>query len=89
VFHDLSKDYVEVCQFDLGFLSGLMGAPIEQEECMQRGGQSCRLKFMPPTRRDSPTAQNFRASMRYSDEESLKGNRKRKRAPPSVELLSA
>lgn len=48
VFHDLSKDYVEVCQFDLGFLSGLMGAPIEQQECMQRGGQSCRFKFLPP-----------------------------------------
>ncbi len=47
VFHDLSKDYVEVCQFDLGFLSGLMGAPIEQQECMQRGGQSCRFRFLP------------------------------------------
>jgi predicted ArsR family transcriptional regulator len=47
VFHDLSKDYTEVCQFDLGFLSGLMGAPIEHQECMQRGGRpagsgSCR-----------------------------------------------
>jgi DeoR family transcriptional regulator, suf operon transcriptional repressor len=48
VFHDLSKDYIEVCQFDLGFLSGLMGAPIEQQECMQRGGQACRFKFVPP-----------------------------------------
>jgi DeoR family transcriptional regulator, suf operon transcriptional repressor len=48
VFHDLSKDYIEVCQFDLGFLSGLMGAPIEHQECMQRGGQACRFKFSPP-----------------------------------------
>src|SRR5581483_7862746 len=24
VYHDLSKDYIEVCQFDLGFISGLM-----------------------------------------------------------------
>ena len=47
VFHDLSKDYTEVCQFDLGFLSGLMGAPIEHEECMQRGGQACRFRFLP------------------------------------------
>lgn len=47
VFHDLSKDYTEVCQFDLGFLSGLMGSPIEQQECMQRGGQSCRFRFLP------------------------------------------
>ena len=49
VFHDLSKDYTEVCQFDIGFLSGLMGAPIEHQECMQRGGQACRFKFVPPT----------------------------------------
>ncbi|WP_454625436.1 helix-turn-helix transcriptional regulator [Bradyrhizobium cenepequi] len=49
VFHDLSKDYNEVCQFDLGFLSGLMGAPIEHQECMQRGGQACRFKFLPTT----------------------------------------
>src|SRR5450631_3632303 len=47
VFHDLSKDYIEVCQFDLGFLSGLMGAPIEHQECMQRGGQACRFRFLP------------------------------------------
>jgi predicted ArsR family transcriptional regulator len=47
VFHDLSKDYTEVCQFDLGFLSGLMGAPIEHQECMQRGGQACRFRFLP------------------------------------------
>ncbi len=37
----------EVCQFDLGFLSGLMGAPIEHQECMQRGGQACRFRFLP------------------------------------------
>ncbi len=49
VFHDLAKDYTEVCQFDLGFLSGLMGAPIEHQECMQRGGQSCRFRFLPST----------------------------------------
>ncbi len=47
VFHDLSKDYSEVCRFDLGFLSGLMGAPIEHLECMQRGGQACRFRFLP------------------------------------------
>jgi predicted ArsR family transcriptional regulator len=47
VYHDLSKDYPEVCRFDMGFLSGLMGAEIEQEECMQRGGGSCRFRFIP------------------------------------------
>jgi DeoR family suf operon transcriptional repressor len=48
VYHDLSKDYPEVCRFDVGFLSGLMGAEVEQQECMQRGGQACRFRFIPP-----------------------------------------
>ena len=48
VYHDVSKDYPEVCRFDIGFLSGLMGAEVEHLSCMQRGGQSCRFKFIPP-----------------------------------------
>ena len=48
VYHDLSKDYPEVCRFDIGFLSGLMGAEVEHEECMQRGGGACRFRFVPP-----------------------------------------
>ncbi|HEY3252362.1 MAG TPA: winged helix-turn-helix transcriptional regulator [Polyangiaceae bacterium] len=48
VYHDLSKDYPEVCRFDIGFLSGLMGAEIEHQECMQRGGSACRFRFVPP-----------------------------------------
>jgi len=48
VYHDLSKDYPEVCRFDVGFLSGLMGAEVEQQECMQRGGDACRFRFIPP-----------------------------------------
>ncbi|MFG1215274.1 winged helix-turn-helix transcriptional regulator [Xanthobacter flavus] len=48
VYHDLSKDYPEVCQFDIGFISGLMGAGVDQEECMQRDdGQVCRFRFVP------------------------------------------
>ncbi len=47
VYHDLSKDYPAVCRFDIGFLSGLMGTDIEHQECMQRGGTSCRFRFMP------------------------------------------
>jgi DeoR family transcriptional regulator, suf operon transcriptional repressor len=49
VYHDLSKDYPEVCRFDIGFLSGLMGAEVEHQSCMQRGGEACRFKFKPPT----------------------------------------
>ena len=48
VYHDLSKDYPEVCRFDIGFLSGLMGAQVEHQTCMQRGGAACRFKFVPP-----------------------------------------
>ena len=48
VYHDLSKDYPEVCRFDIGFLSGLMGAEIEHQACMQRGGGACRFRFLPP-----------------------------------------
>ena len=48
VYHDLSKDYPEVCRFDIGFLSGLMGAEVEHQACMQRGGEACRFRFVPP-----------------------------------------
>jgi predicted ArsR family transcriptional regulator len=48
VYHDLSKDYPEVCRFDIGFLTGLMGAEVEHQSCMQRGGEACRFRFIPP-----------------------------------------
>ena len=47
VYHDLSKDFPEVCRFDIGFLSGLMGAEIEHEACMQQGEDACRFRFKP------------------------------------------
>ncbi len=49
VYHDLSKQYPEVCRFDIGFLSGLMGAEVEHLACMQRGEDACRFRFIPPT----------------------------------------
>jgi DeoR family transcriptional regulator, suf operon transcriptional repressor len=48
VYHDLSKEFTEVCRFDIGFLSGLMGAEVEHESCMQRGSDACRFRFKPP-----------------------------------------
>lgn len=48
VYHDLSKDYPEVCRFDIGFLSGLLGAEVEHQTCMQRGGGACRFRFIHP-----------------------------------------
>lgn len=47
VYHDLSKEFTEVCRFDIGFLSGLMGADVEHETCMQRGANACRFRFKP------------------------------------------
>ena len=47
VYHDLSKDFPEVCRFDIGFISGLMGAEVEHEACMQRGENHCRFRFKP------------------------------------------
>ena len=48
VYHDLSKDYPEVCRFDIGFLSGLMGAEVEHQACVQRDDDVCRFRFVPP-----------------------------------------
>lgn len=48
VYHDLSKEFTAVCRFDIGFLSGLMGAEVEHQSCMQRGGDACRFRFKPP-----------------------------------------
>jgi len=48
VYHDLSKEYPEVCRFDIGFLSGLMGAQVEHQTCMQRGSDACKFRFIPP-----------------------------------------
>jgi predicted ArsR family transcriptional regulator len=47
VYHDLARDFAQVCQFDLGFLSGLMGQQIEHQACMVRGGTACRFRFPP------------------------------------------
>ena len=47
VYHDLARDYTQVCQFDLGFLSTLMGQQIEHQACMVRGGTACRFRFPP------------------------------------------
>ena len=45
VYHDLAKQYPEVCEFDLGLLSETMQAEVDHQECMVRGGGVCRFKF--------------------------------------------
>ncbi len=57
VYHDLARDYRQVCEFDLGFLSGLMGQPIDHQSCMVRGGTACRFRFPPVApQTDAPIA---------------------------------
>jgi DeoR family suf operon transcriptional repressor len=40
IYHHLARDYREVCSLDMGLLDALLG-PVEQRECMVRGGLSC------------------------------------------------
>jgi predicted ArsR family transcriptional regulator len=44
VYHDLARQHPEVCRFDVALLSKLSGKPLEQHECMVRGGHVCRFK---------------------------------------------
>lgn len=47
VFHNLAARYPQVCQFDLALLSNFVGSGVEHQECMVRGGQTCRFRFKP------------------------------------------
>ncbi|MGH6930963.1 MAG: helix-turn-helix transcriptional regulator [Dongiaceae bacterium] len=71
VYHDLARDYTQVCEFDLGFLSALMGQPIEHQSCMVRGGTACRFRF-PPV---APQATTSVAKKRRPQQEGRKTRR--------------
>jgi len=43
VFHDLAVDNVAVCELDRSLISSLLDTRIEQQECMVKGGDSCRF----------------------------------------------
>lgn len=45
VFHDLAKANAHVCQFDLALLSGFTGSDVVHQECIVKGGNSCRFAF--------------------------------------------
>ena len=46
VYHKLADKHPEVCQFDLALLEGLLETQeATQEECIVRGGSSCRFSF--------------------------------------------
>jgi len=43
VFHDLAIGNSAVCELDRSLISSLLDAKIEQQECMVKGGSSCRF----------------------------------------------
>ncbi|MCC6598009.1 MAG: transcriptional regulator [Alphaproteobacteria bacterium] len=45
VYHDLAAQHPQVCQFDLALLSGLTGAQVTHEKCIQLGDNVCRFCF--------------------------------------------
>ncbi len=47
VFHDLAYSNPDVCQFDLALLSAFTDSKVEHQECMAKGGNVCRFKFVP------------------------------------------
>jgi len=45
VYHSLAQKFPEICQFDLSLLSRLTGADVIHEQCIVRGGGTCRFRF--------------------------------------------
>ena len=43
VYHDTAKSCATVCQFDLELLARLTSSDIDHEECIVRGGRTCRF----------------------------------------------
>lgn len=48
VYHELAKQFPEICQFDVELLSQLTGSELTHEECMVRGGNVCRFRTRGP-----------------------------------------
>jgi DeoR family transcriptional regulator, suf operon transcriptional repressor len=47
VFHSLARRFPEICQFDLALLSRITEAEVIHEQCIIRGGGTCRFRFKP------------------------------------------
>ena len=46
IYHHLAKEFEEVCQLDRSLLGSLLDSEIDHEECIIRGGESCKFKFI-------------------------------------------
>ena len=47
VFHNLAMKNPDICQFDLALLAKFTDSKVDHQECMARGGNVCRFKFLP------------------------------------------
>ena len=47
VFHKLAMKDPEICRFDLAMMARFTDSTIDHQECMARGGNVCRFKFLP------------------------------------------
>lgn len=45
VFHTLAFNDPTICEFDLALLSTFMDSAVDHQECMAKGGNTCRFKF--------------------------------------------
>lgn len=46
VFHELAVKNPEICQFDLAMMGAFTDSNVDHQECMARGGNVCRFKFI-------------------------------------------
>lgn len=56
VYHDLARQFPEVCHFDLALIGGLAGAEVLHQECIVRGGNVCRFLLKEKGTHDRPDA---------------------------------
>ncbi len=47
VFHQMAAKDFEICHLDKGLMETFTDSQVEQHECMARGGELCRFRFLP------------------------------------------
>ena len=47
VFHQMAAKDFEICHLDKGLMETFTDSQVEQHECMARGGELCRFRFVP------------------------------------------
>lgn len=47
VFHQMAVKDLEICHLDRGLMETFTDSKVEQHECMARGGELCRFRFLP------------------------------------------